>query len=109
MRIGLSRTPATGNRFDTFNTVTGACLASASSIRWNGTVGVGFGFEYGFTPNWSVGLKYNHLFMGRNNNSFSVVNPIVAGALNRISEDVDMVTVRFNYRFGWSNPVVACY
>jgi hypothetical protein len=28
------------------------------------------------------------------------VNPIVAGALNRISQDVDMVTIRFNYRFG---------
>jgi hypothetical protein len=28
-------------------------------------------------------------------------NPILAGALNRISQDVDMVTVRVNYRFGW--------
>jgi outer membrane immunogenic protein len=54
-----------------------------------------------------VGVEYDHLFMGHNNNSFSVVNPVIAGALNRISEDVDMVTVRFNYRFGgWGAPPV---
>jgi outer membrane immunogenic protein len=45
--------------------------------------------------------------MGNSNNSFSAVNPIVAGALNRISQDVDMVTVRVNYRFG--GPAVAHY
>jgi outer membrane immunogenic protein len=45
--------------------------------------------------------------MGNSNNSFSVVNPIVAGALNRVSEDVDMVTLRINYRFGWGVPPVA--
>jgi outer membrane immunogenic protein len=29
---------------------------------------------------------------------------------DRITQDVDMLTVRFNYRFGWgSNPVVARY
>ena len=88
----------TGNRFDVVSTMTGVNLASVSSTRWGGAVGVGF--EYGFTPNWSVGVEYDHLFMGHNNNSFSVANPVVAGALNRISEDVDMVTVRFNYRFG---------
>ena len=31
--------------------------------RWGGAVGISF--EYGFTPNWSVGLEYDHLFMGR--------------------------------------------
>ena len=50
--------------------VSGIELASASSTRWGGTVGVGF--EYGFTPNWSFGVEYNHLFMGDANNSFSV-------------------------------------
>jgi outer membrane immunogenic protein len=43
-------------------------------------------------------------------NSFSVGNPIVAGALNRISQDVDMVTLRINYRFGgYAAPVTARY
>jgi hypothetical protein len=49
-------------------------------------------------------VHHDHLFMGDANNSFSVVNPIVAGAINRVSQDVDMVTERFNYRFG---PLVA--
>jgi outer membrane immunogenic protein len=38
-----------------------------------------------------------------------VVDPRLAGILNsRISQDVDMVTVRLNYRFGgWGTPPVA--
>jgi outer membrane immunogenic protein len=97
----------TGNSFDILTTAGNVSVASASATRWGGAVGVGG--EYGFTPNWSVGLEYDHLFMGNSNNSFSVANPIVAGAVNRISQDVDMVTIRFNYRFGWGNPVVARY
>ena len=98
----------TGNNFSVLNSVTGANLASFSSTRWGGTVGVGF--EYGFTPNWSVGVEYDHLFMGHNNNSFSVTNPIVAGALNRINEDVDLIAIRFNYRFGgYGAPIAARY
>jgi outer membrane immunogenic protein len=96
----------TSNRFDILTTVCCATLASASSTRWGGTVGVGF--EYGFAPNWSVGAEYDHLFMGNANNSFSIVNPIVAGAANRINQDVDMVALRLNYRFGlWGTPPVA--
>jgi len=98
----------TSNSFDIFTTAGGATVASASSTRWGGVVGVGF--EYGFTPNWSAGIEYDHLFMGDANNSFSVANPIVAGALNRVSQDVDMLTLRFNYRFGpVGQPVVARY
>ena len=88
----------TSNRFDILTTLGGVSLASASSTRWGGAIGVGF--EYGFAPNWSFGVEYDHLFMGDANNSFSVVNPIVAGAANRITQDVDMLTLRINYRFG---------
>jgi outer membrane immunogenic protein len=96
----------TRNSFDILSA--GVGVASLDSTRWGGTVGVGF--EYGFSPNWTVGFEYDHLFMGDANNSFSVVNPIVAGALNRISENVDMVTIRFNYRFGgFGAPVAARY
>ena len=52
----------TSNRFDIFDTPTGIGLVSASATRWGGTLGVGF--EYGFTPNWSFGAEYNHLWMG---------------------------------------------
>ncbi len=89
----------TSNRFSILTTIGGTEVAAASSTRWGGVVGVGL--EYGFAPNWTFGVEYDHLFMGDSNNSFSVANPIVAGALNRISQDVDMVTLRVNYRFGW--------
>jgi len=102
----------TDNRFSVLSTLTGTELAAASATRWGGTVGVGW--EYGFAPNWSAGIEYDHLFMGHANNSFSVVNPINAAFLNdRISQDVDMVTVRINYRFGgfggYGAPVAARY
>jgi outer membrane immunogenic protein len=99
----------TDNRFSILSTLTGTELAAASATRWGGTVGVGW--EYGFAPNWSAGIEYDHLFMGNSNNSFSVVNPIIAAFLNnRISQDVDMVTLRINYRFNWGkSPVVARY
>jgi outer membrane immunogenic protein len=89
----------TSNRFSILDNLNfGAELASASSTRWGGVVGVGF--EYGFAPNWSVGVEYDHLFMGDANNSYT--SPaFVAGVLNsRVGQDVDMITLRVNYRFG---------
>jgi outer membrane immunogenic protein len=98
----------TGNRFSILSTLSGAELASASATRWGGAVGVGW--EWGFAPNWSFGVEYDHLFMGDANNSFSAVNPIPAAFLNnRITQDVDMVTVRLNYRFGWGGTAVPRY
>jgi outer membrane immunogenic protein len=51
------------------------------------------------------------LFLGHRNNSFTAVDPRLVGVLNsRISQDVDMVTLRVNYRFGWGGaPVVSKY
>jgi outer membrane immunogenic protein len=99
----------TSNRFDIFDTPTGIGLVSASATRWGGALGVGF--EYGFAPNWSVGVEYDHLWMGTANNSFTVVDPRLVGILNnRISQDVDMFTLRLNYRFGgYGAPVTARY
>ena len=99
----------TSNRFSVLDNLTGVELAAASATRWGGTVGVGL--EYGFAPNWSFGAEYNHLFMGHANNSFTFVNPLVVGALNtRVSQDVDMVTLRINYRFGgYGAPIAARY
>ncbi len=98
----------TSNRFSMLSTLTGNELVSASSTRWGGAVGVGW--EWGFAPNWSAGIEYDHLFMGDANNSFSVANPALAAVLNsRITQDVDMVTVRVNYRFGWGGSAVPRY
>ena len=98
----------TDNRFSILTTLNGVELASATATRWGGVVGVGW--EYGFAPNWSAGIEYDHLFMGTANNSFSVTT-IPANFLNdRVRQDVDMVTLRINYRFGgYGGPVVAKY
>jgi hypothetical protein len=67
---------------------------------------VGVGIEYGFAPNWSVAIEYDHLFMGRSSNN--VITP--AGVFDRtesVRQDIDMGTVRLNYTFG--GPVVARY
>jgi outer membrane immunogenic protein len=79
-----------------------------SDTRWGGTVGAGI--EYGFSPNWSAGVEYNHLFLGSRNYTFTsngVLAPAGAQASDRIKQDVDLVTVRVNYR--WGGPVVAKY
>src|SRR6478752_4693114 len=89
----------TRNSFSILDTLTGFEFASASATRWGGTVGVGW--EYGFAPNWSLGVEYDHLFMGNANNSFTATDPRLVRFLNnRITQDVDMVTFRVNYRFG---------
>ena len=98
----------TSNRFSILDTLTGFEFASASATRWGGTVGVGF--EYGFAPNWSFGVEYNHLWMGNSNNSFTTAALPAAFLNNRVSQDVDMVTARINYRFGgYGAPIAARY
>jgi outer membrane immunogenic protein len=84
--------------------VLGLEIDHASETRWGGAVGAGV--EYGFAPNWSVAVEYDHLFMDKRDVSF----PATAFAfshIDTIKQDVDMGTVRVNYRFG--GPVVAKY
>jgi len=82
----------------------GVVFNSATETRWGGTVGAGI--EFGFAPNWSVGLEYDHLFMGSNSVIFPQSN-IAVTRTDTIRQDVDMGTVRINYTFG--GPVVARY
>ena len=77
----------------------GSALAGVTSddTRWGGTVGVGL--EYGFAPNWSVGVEYDHLFMQDRTYTFTTPAGAFFGT-DRIRQDVDLVTARLNYRFG---------
>ena len=97
----------TDNRFNGILTATGTTIDSVTSTRWGGTAGAGL--EYGFTPNWSAGVEYDHLFMGNQNSSFTSVFPVagVNTRTDRIRQDVDLFTVRLNYR--WGGPVIAKY
>jgi outer membrane immunogenic protein len=88
---------------DKYN-ITGAAFGSASETRWGGTVGVGF--DYGFAPNWSFGLEYDHIFLDASTNNFVTPAGAFIGA-DSIRQDVDLFTAHINYKFG--GPVMARY
>src|ERR1700730_7332815 len=84
--------------------VAGVAVDQAKETRWGGAIGTGI--EFSFAQNWSAGVEYDHLFMGRHTNNFTDL----AGVFSRtdsIKQDVDMVTARINYR--WGGPVIAKY
>jgi outer membrane immunogenic protein len=94
----------TRDKYDIFDVPTGLLTDTARETRWGGTVGIGL--EYGFASNWSVGVEYDHLFMGTRDVSFATVAGVFDGT-DRIRQDVDLCTARLNYKFG--GPVVARY
>ena len=96
----------TDTKYETFDIPTGVLLSSANPTRWGGTVGAGV--EVGFWQGWSVGVEYDHLFMGSRDVGFLTPAGVFDGT-DHIKQDVDMGLVRLNYRFNWTGPVVAKY
>jgi outer membrane immunogenic protein len=95
----------TSNDYRRFFAATNTLFASSNDdTRWGGTVGVGL--EYGFAPNWSFGVEYNHLFMQDRTLAFTTPGGLFAGNA-RVDQDVDLVTARLNYKFG--GPIIAKY
>jgi outer membrane immunogenic protein len=94
----------TSDRFRTFTAANVLNSSTGDDTRWGGVVGVGL--EYGFAPNWSVAAEYDHLFMQDRTYTFTTPAGAFAGS-DRIRQDVDLVTVRLNYKFG--GPVIAKY
>jgi len=82
----------------------GTRIASADETRWGGTIGAGL--EVGFSPNWTIGVEYNHIFLSSRDVDFTLVGGGFAGT-ERICQDIDMGLVRLNYKFG--GPVIAKY
>ena len=93
------------DKYNTYFTSTGVGIDRASETRWGAVVGAGV--EFGFAPNWSVAFEYDHLFMGKRDVSAYLITTGALSAIDTISQDVDIATVRVNYRFG--GPVVAKY
>jgi outer membrane immunogenic protein len=87
----------TDNQYSSFFTATNVVFNQTNETRWGGAVGAGA--EFAFAPNWSVGIEYDHLFMGSNDVTFPA-SAIAVTRSDHISEDVDMGVVRLNYRFG---------
>jgi outer membrane immunogenic protein len=102
----------TGNRYRVSDTLTGVPITNdVDDTRWGAVVGAGI--EFGFAPNWSVGVEYDHMFMDDRTYDF-ISNGALAAfpagtiyATKGISQDVDLVTVRVNYK--WGGPLIARY
>jgi outer membrane immunogenic protein len=95
----------TSDRFRIFDVPTGLQIATTGDdSRWGAVVGAGI--EFGFAPNWSIGVEYNHLFMEDRDHTFVDATGAFFGT-DRISQDVDIVTARINYRFG--GPTITRY
>ena len=100
----------TSDRYRGYLTATGMQSSNVvDDTRWGGLIGVGL--EYGFAPNWSAGVEYTHMFMQDRfiafTNSGTLAPAGTAYAYDRIHQDVDLITVRVNYR--WGGAVVAKY
>jgi outer membrane immunogenic protein len=93
------------DRYNTFVTATNLLNGTASETRWGGTVGAGV--EFGFAPNWSVAVEYDHLFMGTRVMTLSVPAIAPVAPFEGIHQNVKLATARVNYR--WGAPVVAKY
>ncbi|MDB5616114.1 outer membrane beta-barrel protein [Tardiphaga sp.] len=88
------------NRFEFRGLGSNVLLSSSDdSSRWGGTAGVGL--EYGFAPNWSVAVEYDHVFLDRHDMTFtSAATGLPLAATYRSGGDLDLVTARINYRWG---------
>ena len=96
----------TADRFRVVTTPLPSVVAGTTGDDTRCGATVGAGLEFGFAPNWSAAVEYDHLFMQDRSYTFNDTS----GALfstERIRQDVDLVTVRVNYR--WGGPVVARY
>jgi outer membrane immunogenic protein len=78
--------------------------SSGDNTRWGAVVGAGL--EYGFAPNWSAAVEYDHIFQDGHSSTFTTPAGVVVGTF-RDSGDTDLVTARINYR--WGGPVIAKY
>ncbi|MDE2379992.1 outer membrane beta-barrel protein [Bradyrhizobium sp.] len=95
-----------GDKYEVIDTPTGLVAADGRETRWGGTVGVGL--EFAFAPNWSVGVEYDHLFLGHHDVDFYATGGLrLFDHRERIGQDVDIGLVRVNYRFG--GPLIAKY
>lgn len=84
------------------NLYNGAFVTTVDFDRQGWTIGGGF--EYAFSPNWSLAGQYNFVDLGSKDLYFAI--PDVNGS---VSQDLHIATLRLNYRFGWGAPVTARY
>jgi outer membrane immunogenic protein len=88
---------------------TGTEIARGDTTHTGWTVGAGF--EYAFTPNWSLKVEYNYIDVSRDRVDFTFTPAFGGGAC--CSADIDqrihVVKAGVNWRFNFGGPVVAAY
>jgi outer membrane immunogenic protein len=94
----------TDNKYE-INALGGGRLASTSNTRWGAVVGAGL--EYGFAPNWSAAIEYDHIFENRHTVGFTTPAGVPAFGSYSSGGDTDLITARINYR--WGGPVISKY
>lgn len=94
------------DKYEGFDTATGIVFDRGSETRWGGAVGAGL--DFGIAPNMVIGVDYMHGFMGSRDITFTAVPGGALSRVDRVHQDVDMVTARFSYKFGGS-PIIAKY
>jgi len=93
------------DKYQGITNLTGLAFDRVNQTRWGGVVGTGL--EFGFAPSWSVAVEYDHIFMGSGSVSFLSTPAQLFDRTDSIKQNVDMGTVRVNYR--WGGPVIAKY
>jgi outer membrane immunogenic protein len=82
-----------------YQVTSGGALAATApdQTRWGGVIGGGL--EWGFLPNWSVAVEYDHLFLPDKLVSFTDSTFGGLFGTDRIHQDVDLATLRLNYHW----------
>jgi outer membrane immunogenic protein len=104
-RYSLNNFVSVGGDFCNNGVAFVACNTTATTDRFGWTAGVGI--EWGFAPNWSALVEYNHYGFDSKRVSFDHAGPPGVFPLD-VRQDIDVVKVGINYRFG-SPLVVARY
>jgi outer membrane immunogenic protein len=84
---------------------------SAVANYWRTGFVVGVGVEWGFAPNWSAKLEYDHLDFGSTTVQDLTLTGATAGTVSNVRSTVtaEIVKAGVNYHFNWGMPIVAKY
>jgi outer membrane immunogenic protein len=88
----------THDRFDVLFVPDTPAGETGDQTRWGGALGAGL--EYGFAPNWSLAVEYDHLFMPDKTATFTNVGFGGLFGTDRIDQGLDLVGFHLNYRWG---------
>ena len=88
-----------GNSNGTGVTAAGAFFDTTSSSTSRSGWVLGGGVEWGFAPNWSAKIEYDHLDFGSTN--VSILSSTGTTTFVSSTDREDIVTAGVNYRFNW--------